>query len=356
MTKSGTNEFHGDLFEFVRNGTFNARNAFAAKRDTIKRNQFGGTAGGPIKKNKLFFFAGYQGTTLRQDPSDLQSFVPTQAMLAGDFTTFASPACNSGRQITLRAPFVNNRIDPALFSKAAVAYASKLPSTSDPCGKILYGNRFLENDHMAIGKIDYQWTAKHSLFGRYVIDTIHNPTPYSFTKNLLSAAVVGAEGMSQMFTLGDTYLFGSNIVNSIRLTANRLSADKTGNDFFGLTDLGIKAFTYYNKRIAVNVTGGFNVSPSGGPQALAFFAASDDLSVVRGNHQFAFGGQAATTQANGYSIFYAYGRTTFNGQVTGLGMGDFFTGNVFEWTMGTPGDQNKRQKYGAAYASDPYRG
>ena len=62
VTKSGTNEIHGDLFEFVRNGKFNARNAFATKRDTIKRNQFGGTAGGPIMKNKLFFFGGYQGT------------------------------------------------------------------------------------------------------------------------------------------------------------------------------------------------------------------------------------------------------------------------------------------------------
>ena len=70
VTKSGTNEFHGDLFEFVRNGMFNARNAFATRRDTIKRNQFGGTVGGPIIKNKLFFFAGYQGTTIRQDPSD----------------------------------------------------------------------------------------------------------------------------------------------------------------------------------------------------------------------------------------------------------------------------------------------
>ena len=130
VTKSGTNEFHGDLFEFVRNGMFNARNAFATRRDTIKRNQFGGTLGGPIAKNKLFFFAGYQGTTIRQDPSDLISFVPTAAMLAGDFTAFASPACNAGRQITLRAPFVNNRIDPALFSKPAVTFASKLPKTS----------------------------------------------------------------------------------------------------------------------------------------------------------------------------------------------------------------------------------
>src|SRR5215813_8431961 len=83
VTKSGTNDFHGDLFEFVRNGMFNARNAFAARRDSLKRNQFGGTLGGAIIQNKLFFFGGYQGTTIRQDPSDLIQFVPTPAMLAG---------------------------------------------------------------------------------------------------------------------------------------------------------------------------------------------------------------------------------------------------------------------------------
>src|SRR5438309_8985662 len=98
VTKSGTNEFHGDLFEFVRNGVFNARNAFAASRDTLKRNQFGGTIGGPILKNKLFFFGGYQGTRIRADNPQSYAYVPTAQMLAGDFTTFASPGCNSGRQ------------------------------------------------------------------------------------------------------------------------------------------------------------------------------------------------------------------------------------------------------------------
>ena len=92
VTKSGTNMFHGDLFEFVRNGKFNARNAFATRRDTIKRNQFGGTVGGPVMKDKLFFFAGYQGTTLRQDPAVLTAFVPTAAMLTGDFTPNDEPA------------------------------------------------------------------------------------------------------------------------------------------------------------------------------------------------------------------------------------------------------------------------
>src|SRR5438046_6271986 len=89
VTKSGTNDFHGDLFEFVRNYKFNARNFFALKRDSLKRNQFGGTVGGPIIKNKLFFFAGYQGTTTRSDPGDNISFVPTAAALAGDFTALS---------------------------------------------------------------------------------------------------------------------------------------------------------------------------------------------------------------------------------------------------------------------------
>src|SRR5205085_12624352 len=134
VTKSGTNDIHGDLFEFVRNGIFNARNSFALRRDTLKRNQFGGTVGGPIIKNKLFFFSGYQGTTIRSDPTSLISTVPTAAMYAGDFTAITSPACNGGRQITLKGPFVNNRIDPALISKAALKLTGKLPQATNCCG------------------------------------------------------------------------------------------------------------------------------------------------------------------------------------------------------------------------------
>src|SRR2546421_3169064 len=90
VVKSGTNEFLGDLFEFVRNGAANARDFFAIKNDGLKRNQFGGTIGGPIKKDRAFFFAGYQGTTIRQTPVNNTIFVPTPQMLAGDLTTFAS--------------------------------------------------------------------------------------------------------------------------------------------------------------------------------------------------------------------------------------------------------------------------
>jgi len=111
VTKSGTNEFHGSLFEFVRNYKFNARNYFAASRDTLKRNQFGGTIGGPILRNKLFFFGALQSTITRQDPSDTISYVSTAQMLSGDFTTVTSPQCRTTGQLLLRDPFVNNKID-----------------------------------------------------------------------------------------------------------------------------------------------------------------------------------------------------------------------------------------------------
>jgi len=368
VTKSGTNQFHGDLFEFVRNGSFNARNAFAAERDTIKRNQFGGTLGAPIVKNKLFFFAGYQGTTYRESPTQTLAIVPTPAMLAGDFTTFASPACNGGRQITLRAPFVNNRIDPTLFSRPAMRIASKLPSTSDPCGRFNYGVPRREDDHTAIGRIDYQRSASHSIFGRYLIDSIDSPPSFNADKNVLNALDTGNTGLAQAFTIGDTYLIGANIVNAFRVTANRIAAAKLAADYddagIGPGDIGIKAFAYLPHRPIGSVSGGLNTNTNSwansgsnatGPTRAAIFGVNDDLSLVRGNHQMTFGAQMTAWWTNSYANTYATMTASFNGQATGLGMGDFFTGTVSSFSMGTFGAQNKKSKYFGLYTGDTWK-
>src|SRR5580698_1048069 len=134
VTKSGSNSFHGDAFDFFRNGDMNARNVFAPTRDTLKRNQYGGTVGGPIMRNKLFFFFGYQGTRTRQDPSTTNAFVPTPAMLTGDFS-----ACPTAIPAALASQFSNGKISPTLFDPAAVKLAQALPPTSGPCGNTSYG-------------------------------------------------------------------------------------------------------------------------------------------------------------------------------------------------------------------------
>jgi carboxypeptidase family protein len=358
VTKSGTNAFHGDLFEFVRNGIFNARNAFATKRDTIKRNQYGGTVGGPLLKNRLFFFAGYQGTKVRQDPPDTLGFVPTAAMFAGDFTTFASPACNTGRQMTLRAPFVNNRIDPALFSKAAVAFAKLLPSTTDPCGRIIYSNPSRQDGHMAVGRIDYQKSDKHSIFGRYLIESAVAPPAYDLNKNLLSVGT-GDDGLSQAFTIGSTYLFRANVVNAFRLSANRFAGGKTQPDFkdcnCGPAGLGIKMFSYEPLTFSLSVTGGWALASANGPSRMAIFAASDDLSIVRGNHQFALGASGSSWWSNNYTTTQSKATFQFSGQTTGLGMADFFTGDVSLFRNGSPSEQHNRSKYVGVYGADTWK-
>jgi hypothetical protein len=357
VTKSGTNEFHGGLFEFLRNGIFNARNAFATKRDTIKRNQYGGTVGGPIMKNKVFFFAGYQGTPIRQDPADVVTYVPTAAMVAGDFTAFASPACNGERPITLKGPFVNNRVDPSLLSKAALNLQKLLPQTSDPCGRTIFGTPVKTDSRMGIARIDYQKSQKNSIFGRYLADSQFSPPPYTISHNVLAAKQLGIDALTQAFSIGETYLFSTNIVNSVRLTANRWVGGRTGADYAGWPQMGVKAFSYVPTHLTATVSGGaFDISPGGvGPAKMALFGGNDDLSIVRGNHQLAIGTQLSWWWINSYSDYYSYGRATFSGQATGLPLADYMMGNVAQWTMGTPAPTLKRDKYAGAYFGDTWK-
>jgi Carboxypeptidase regulatory-like domain len=142
VTKSGTNQIHGDLFEFVRNGDFNARNFFAPTQDTLRRNQFGGTVGGPVIKDKIFLFSGYQGTRTRTAPPQSVSYVPTQMALNGDFSVLESAACQSnGKSVQLVDPSNNNAPFPNNFiSQAASARRPPRLRSSSPLPVILAGS------------------------------------------------------------------------------------------------------------------------------------------------------------------------------------------------------------------------
>ena len=218
VTRSGTNGFHGDAFDFLRNGDLNARDFFAVARDTLKRNQFGGTVGGPIRKDKLFFFAGYQGTIQKSSPPQTVAYVPTAAMLAGNFTAIASPACNGGKQINLPASlgFVNNQISPSLLNPAALLISGRLPGPSNPCGETLFGLLNNQTENLGVARVDYLKSDKHSLFLRGEIPNLYVPSTYD-GKNALTVSQNAAYYRGYLFALGDTYIFGSGLVSSFRL-------------------------------------------------------------------------------------------------------------------------------------------
>jgi hypothetical protein len=361
VMKSGTNAFHGNLFEFVRNNAFNARDFFALRDDGLKRNQFGGTIGGPIKRDKMFFFAGYQGTTIRQSPAETTVFVPTPEMLTGDFTVFASPACQNGRVINLRAPFVGNRVNPSLLSPAAVKTAARLPQALDACGRYLTGNILHENDHQIPVRVDYQLNDKQSLFTRYMLTSQDIAIPYELdSTNILTASGVGSDDMSHSLTVGHTYLISPNIVNSFRVAGNRVRALKPGASIFGPTDVGIKAFTYTPKYFTLPVSGAFSLTGGGSFSANSFaytttFGANDDVSIVKGNHQLAFG--ASYMRSIEWSVAQAWsgGSYTINGATTGLGMSDFFLGYVSQFRQANPNPLNLNQNFFNAYLQDTWK-
>ena len=187
VTKSGTNRFSGNAFEFVRDKRFNATSTFAGidpatgkrRDDGLLRNQYGGTLGGPILRDKLFFFGAYQGTRTRQTPADRIAYVPTAAMLAGDFTQIRGagvqrrPAADADRRLR-QQPHQSRPVQPG-----GVESCRPAAEDDDPCGEIRFSQADDRDEGQAVGRVDYQWSTNHTVFGRYMATFDDKPSAYA---------------------------------------------------------------------------------------------------------------------------------------------------------------------------------
>jgi hypothetical protein len=366
VTKSGTNRFHGDAFEFVRNHRFNATNPFnrvvdgERVGDGLSRNTYGGTFGGPIVSDRLFFFGAYQGMRQRELPADLFAFIPTAQMLAGDFTTFASTQCNA-TAVALRSPFVNNRIDPAQFSPAALRIVSRMNlTTNDPCGRINYSRSRPEDEGQYIGKIDFQLSQSNSIFGRYMLtkNTLTPPLQLQ-PENILVASQGGRDTAAHSLTLGNTMVLSNSMVNAIRFAYNYTDIHRVHEPFgFSAPDVGIGIYSYLDEYMLLNITNGFQLG--GGTESEARFKTpsyhlSDDLTLIRGGHQYGIGGTVAYWTSVSQANVRSPGQFTVNGTFTGLGLADFLTGRVSEFMQAVPNTLDMKQYYVAAYVQDTWK-
>jgi Carboxypeptidase regulatory-like domain/TonB dependent receptor len=348
VTKSGTNRYHGDVFEYVRNYMFDSKNtAYASDlgepyiRDNLKRNQFGGTIGGPIKKDKLFFFAGWQDTRQRST-NPASTTLPTDAMLAGDFTAYAAN-CDPGlTAFPLQGPFVGNMTSPTNYSPVILALESHFPvpkSATSPCGAYTYQAPASFTENQGLARIDYHQSDKNTIFGRYFVTNWFqlpgNPNLPASQGGLLIAAIDGASDRVQNLTLGDTYLIGSKTVNNVRVTGNRSRNLTVQNSTVDLNDLftaaGVNPASvniyqlgpqvgkfFPNYMAGFNPTGGFfgytASTPSLQPYDTLEF--SDDLSLTRGSHQLSFGVDFINLRAFATNYLNNQGVFTFDGSRT----------------------------------------
>lgn len=355
VSKSGTNEYHGDGFEFVRNGYFNARDFFAPVNDNLKRNQFGGTLGGPIKRNKLFFFLGYQDTLIRSAPASTPAVVPTAAELSGDFRAYESQ-CFATPQ-TLKAPFVNNVLPASLISPQAIQMASHFPVGPGPCGNVTYSQIADQTENLGLAKIDYQISDKHSFFGRYLVT--HSLVPSSYTGTELSVQQAGANDEVNSLVLGDTYTFSPTVLNAFHATLDRSAIVKFSVPIMTASSIGVMGIYEFEPDYSnINISGDFQSAGGFATPALidtTTYQVSDDVSVVKGSHQMQFGAnfirpmQASTFCGNCNGIF------TFSGALTGSAMADFISGSLDSFSQGNPSHDNEKWSYIGLYAQDNWK-
>ena len=362
VTKSGANQIHGDLFEFVRNGDFNARNFFAPTQDTLRRNQFGGTIGGPIRKDKLFLFNGFQATRTRTAPPETVSFVPTQAVLNGDFSTIESGPCQtSGRGVTLTdpsngQPFPNNFISPTRFSAPAAALAKLIPVSNDPCGRLVYAIPNPNNENQYVGRADWIQSARNTVYGRFFVADYDNPVIY--TDNILTTTRSGLEERATSAVVADQFSTAT-FVNALHLTYNRLINNRAVSPQMpNLVSLGSNMFNGYPHFIDLTVSNKFTVG--GGSNAPATFTRntyqlSDDIDLIRGRHHIILGGEVMQMRMEEVNVNVVNGEWTFNGSLTNDALADYMIGRPSLLTEGNAFQIGLREMYAGAYVQDNIR-
>ena len=394
ITKSGTNGFHGDAFEFLRNNAFDARNFFDPTRAELRRNQFGYAAGGPFWKNKLFWFTDYQGTRQTQGASTGLLQIPTEAEKQG----FFNPADLSGvvqgnawaqtlstrlgYPVTSGEPYTSvfpgGVIPVRAFDPVSVNALKYFPVANVNPATGLYsdasGKATVQDDKMG-QRVDFdnQKTGTWSFYYHFDNSTAVNPLPGQayMGQPSLPGFTDTAPQRAQMFSISDIKNFGPNLVNEARASVFRTriqTANPSSSSTVSLQSLG---FTTGVGTLGINPSG-----PAGYPESLpplffnnyvignnwlnlyqanTTYMFTDSVSKTVGPHSLKFGGEFRYYQLNVRNICGPNGYFAFNGQETGIDFADFLLGAPNQYVQCSEQFLNNRSRYGGLFIQDSWK-
>jgi hypothetical protein len=375
VTKSGTNEFHGSVFNFARNSAFNANTYFnklgGFPRDNLKRQQYGGTLGGPIKKDRLFFFVGYQGQRLSQSLFQDQTTTFTPRELMGDFSQSVNGGPDPGVVAFLQQnPFFSTPngnaaqaiIDPTKINTIAAEYIAAGLIPTSATSVVTTSSPHTDNNNELTGKIDFAVTEKDKIamtLGGYRQGLLN---PFQF------ATVAGFPNRSQnnnyFGNIAYTRTFSPTLLNELRFTAQRnfFFGDQIARTLPTPSQLGIaitpdKPTGPPNILFDNGLALGFGEN---GPTTLVSntYALSDTVTWVKGSNTWKFGGGISTYQNNEVFDFIGNGEFDFSG-AGGIGTGnsfaDFLLGIVNSYFQNANAPSNIRTKAVYGFLQDEWR-
>ena len=350
VTKSGTNQFHGSAFEFLRNGAMNARNFFAPVGDKLKRNQYGGSAGGPIVRDKLFFFGTYQGTQTRNIASGLTAVVLTPAQRSGDFSGIS-------RQLKYPdtgQPIPGNIIPPSRIDGVTAKLLPLIPPPTSPDGFIVFDRPLKEHENQFMGRVDYNMT-KQRVYGRYFYTKLPRDA-VSGAQDLVRGAG-GREFFSQSASVSHTYSASATLLNNFVFSYNRNNGLATSGAPFSLSSVGSNIASPTPPEINVQVAGFFTLS-SGAPGEFnrQNYHFADSVHWIRGTHEVSFGGDFLNMKVDLNNSYRQAGRFRFRGSgYSGNALSDFMLGRVERFIQGGGEYAGRRGKLGSLFAQDNIR-
>jgi len=384
VSKSGTGQLHGNAFEFFRNTNLDAKGYFDQTRAAFNQNQFGGAIGGPIKRDKIFFFTDYQGTRTTQGVSTGNISVPTTAQRNGNFDdltgSVSGPYLASlltqslGRTVTQGEPytsvFPNGNIPQSAWSAPGKNLLHYIPAPNVGTNQFST-SAFSQTvrDDKGSTRIDGN-SRLGQLSAYYFIDDYNLDNPYP--GSVAGASIPGFDalyiGRAQLFSIGDTKVVGANTVNELHFgylrNANIIGQPKGGLGVSlasqGFTDPanggifvqapqfeGVENITFPTFVMGVPIT---NLT-----QTNNTFYLSDGLSRSIGSHTIKFGGQFHIDQVNEHPNATFNGTFNINGTETGDPYADFLIGTPSNFTQSSGQPFYLRNHYLGLYAQDSWR-
>ncbi len=397
VTRSGTNQWHGDAFEFLRNYDLNAANWFTHAKDTLKRNQTGGSIGGPIKKDKLFIFGNYQYTGENSMLTGRTAYVPNAKQLNGDFSdlytgrttnacgaggpsnmnfdtgqifqvTAAQPfgssyvcpasSAKAGQTVMVKQPYVGNQINPATFNPVATRIEQSLPVSAAANGfTYIPAVPQIDYTHEFTIKADYNLNERHRISGRVFYQDYNYPKNDG-NGNLLQSqsswdVLVASYSGNYTWTARPNLI--NNFVADINYTHDTSYPGMMGADgkpisyqLYGSKVNYPPAGTYPPSLDGLSLSNYFSVGQNtNAPMFRRSMAFSDSVTWTKDKHMIVAGLNVLREDYTDSTDWQASPRMMFNGSVSGNSVADFLLGNLYQYEQGSG---EFTQNYGTSLA------
>jgi len=357
ITRDGTNNIHGTAFEYLRNGYVNGMNYFS-KSDTLKRNQFGFSAGGPVRRDKTFFFGSYQRTTFRYGTTANTSYGPTTAQLNGDWSASLSSSVPVLKNPMTGATFTNGQVPTSLYSAISKKFLAQMPSADPITGKLSYTTRTLQNSNQYVARVDHNLNSRSILSGTYLWDRLDNPNVADASNVLTGGA--GIQWTSQHVALTYVYRFTDNLVMTAQATESRVVSTGSGNaSFKSMGELGANwpDWSPAGAHEEGLYVGGWFSAYWVGLQKVPRHEEEilNNWTWVKGRHTFDFGGEVPFYQSIAQTANTTTGYQGWWCENSGSDALDFMLGANCYYQQNTPTYVSPRGSGMGIYANDSWR-